>query len=277
MSDSKKSGVPFAVLFLDVDFFKRINDNYGHSVGDGVLVGLAKLLRQECYSGELIARYGGEEFVVVCPDADLPAARRRAERLRLAISQSVLCDEVDVRVTASFGAAAVEPGDTAETLLRRADKALYRSKRTGRNRTCTMTGEDLAEAQAPPPPDPETDDPFLLVSTFKACVAADIAVFKLGGFLREGNAVLADVAPGFAVLRMGRGGLFGGWGKKGSAQPVVVTIEFGDATNRGEDGRQITVRLTVRPLGRIRNSEVFKTRAREVVGLLRSYFAASDS
>ncbi len=105
MKKFKSGGHPFSALFFDVDFFKRVNDNYGHAVGDEVLVGLAKLLRQECYSGELLARYGGEEFVVICPETDLPAAHRRAERLRLAVSQSIVCSDPDVRITASFGAA----------------------------------------------------------------------------------------------------------------------------------------------------------------------------
>jgi diguanylate cyclase (GGDEF)-like protein len=77
-----------STIFLDVDKFKRINDNYGHQVGDQVLVDLTRLLQHETYSGEIIGRYGGEEFVVLCPDTDLDAAVRRAERLRHAIQKS---------------------------------------------------------------------------------------------------------------------------------------------------------------------------------------------
>ena len=277
MKKFRSNSSPFAALFLDVDFFKRVTDNYGHAVGAEVLVGRANLLRQECYSGELLARYGGEEFVVICPETDLPAARRRSERLRLAVSQSILCSDPDVRITASFGVAAAESGDTAESLLRRADQALYRAKKTGRNRSCSFTATELVEQPAPKAADDESDDPFLLTASFNAVLASDMAVFKLGGFLREENAVLADVAPGRAVLRMGRRGFFGGWGSKSHRQPIEARLEFGDGTAPPDRNRSITVRVTIRPMGRIRNSEIFKTRAREVVALLRSYFAASDA
>ncbi|MDQ3333083.1 MAG: diguanylate cyclase [Planctomycetota bacterium] len=279
MKKFKAGGAPFSALFLDVDFFKRVNDNYGHAVGDEVLVGLAKLLRQECYSGELLARYGGEEFVVICPETDLPSARRRAERLRLAVSQSILCADPDVRVTASFGAAAAEPGDTVESLLLRADKALYRAKKTGRNRSCSFTTAELAVCQPTEPTEDENSDPFVYVTSFKACLASDMVVFKLGGFLREERAVLVDVAPGRAVIRMGSRGLFGGWGGSSQWRPVEVRLEFGDGTTgiESRQNRSIVVRVTVRPIGRIRKADVFKSRAVEVVGSLRSYFAASDA
>ena len=278
MKKFKAGGHPFSALFLDVDFFKRVNDNYGHAVGDEVLIGLAKLLRQECYSGELLARYGGEEFVVICPETDLPAARRRAERLRLAVSQSILCNNVDIRVTASFGTATVEPGDTVETLLLRADKALYRAKKTGRNRSCSYASAELAVCEPSGPVDADQVDPFRYESSFKACLASDMVVFKLGGFLREERAVLADVSPGRAVLRMGSRSLFGGWGSSNQRRPVEVRLEFGDAVNGSERSasRFITVRVTITPIGRIRKPDVFKTRAVEVIGSLRSYFAATD-
>lgn len=277
MEKFASSGTPLSVLFLDVDFFKRINDNYGHAVGDEVLVGLAKLLRQECYSGEALGRYGGEEFVVVCPETDIHAARRRAERLRLAVSQSILCDDPDIKVTASFGVAAAEKGDTTDSLVRRADKALYEAKRSGRNRTCSFTAEEVSAPKSVPVVDTVTDDPFFFAATFRAYLAADMAVFKLGGFLRDENAVLVDVAPGRATLRMGRPALFGGWGSRGKNRPVEVRLEFGDPSATPERGRPIDVRVAVRPLARVRSADVFKARAREVFNLLRSYFAGTDA
>lgn len=276
MSQFKSGGAPFAALFLDADFFKRINDNYGHAIGDEVLVGMAKLLRQECYSGELIARYGGEEFVVVCPETDLPAARRRAERLRLAVSQSILCADPDIKVTASFGAAAIEKEDTIETLLRRADKALYRAKQSGRNRTCTLAAADSAAPESDAVVEPQSDDPFVYVAAFKAVLASDMAVFKLGGFVREEGAILTDVSPGRAVLRMGSTNFLGGWGTTSARRPVQVTLDFGDDSGRFDKGCSMTVHVTIQPVGRIRNSDIFKSRANEVVSLLRSHFAASD-
>lgn len=277
MAQFKSSGGSFAVLFLDADFFKRINDNYGHAIGDEVLIGMAKLLRQECYSGELIARYGGEEFVVVCPETDLASARRRAERLRLAISQSILCADPDVKVTASFGAAVVEKGDTIDTLLRRADKGLYRAKQSGRNRTCTLTAADLAIPDSNTIDTLESKDPFTYVAAFKALLASDMAVFKLGGFVREEEAVLTDVSPGRAVLRMGSTNFLGGWGTTSARRPVQVTLDFSEDVSRTGASNPITVQVTIQPIGRIRNSDIFRARANDVVALLRSYFAASDA
>ncbi len=124
----------------------------------------------------------------------------------------------------------------------------------------------------------EESDPFRYVATFKACLASDMVVFKLGGFLREERAVLADVSPGRAVIRMGSRGLFGGWGSSSQRRPVEVRLEFGDAVSGSERSasRFITVRVTVTPIARIRKPDVFKTRAVEVVSSLRSYFAATD-
>ena len=83
---TKSSDVePFSVIFLDIDFFKNINDTFGHTVGDDVLIDLAKLLQQEMYSGEIVGRYGGEEFVILCPQTNLKQALSRAERLRSAL------------------------------------------------------------------------------------------------------------------------------------------------------------------------------------------------
>src|SRR5690606_10371383 len=128
---------PFSVIFLDIDYFKSINDTYGHTVGDEVLVDLARLLQHETYSGELVGRYGGEEFVVVCPGTDLMQSIKRAERLRVAISRGHLGNVKGLEVTASFGVTQSEPGDSVESIIRRADKALYKAKDLGRNRTCS--------------------------------------------------------------------------------------------------------------------------------------------
>ncbi|HID24799.1 MAG TPA: diguanylate cyclase, partial [Planctomycetaceae bacterium] len=92
---------PFSIIFVDVDHFKRINDTFGHAVGDTVLVEIAKLLENETYSGELVARYGGEEFVVLCPDTGLKDAVRRAERLRETIANTQIEAMGKERITAS--------------------------------------------------------------------------------------------------------------------------------------------------------------------------------
>jgi diguanylate cyclase (GGDEF)-like protein len=133
-----RSGRPVSVLFLDLDRFKRINDQHGHLAGDDVLRCLAQLLRASIGRHDSIARYGGEEFVIVLADTDLCEALKTAERIRAACAAAILVTECgELRITASFGVAALaaRPGaaETAEAILQRADMALYEAKGAGRN------------------------------------------------------------------------------------------------------------------------------------------------
>jgi len=124
-----------AVLMLDLDCFKVINDNHGHAVGDAVLRLAARALQAHTRVDTLLSRYGGEEFVVVVPVDDLPAARRVAERLRRAIESVAWRAELglDTGVTVSVGVAIVGATECLDTALKRADEALYRAKHDGRN------------------------------------------------------------------------------------------------------------------------------------------------
>ena len=125
-----------SVLVLDLDYFKRINDTYGHAMGDAVLQHFAKLLRKAFRNIDVAARVGGEEFAVILPGSDLAAARTSAERLREIVAKTPLVqDGKTISVTVSIGAAIMVPSDTdADQTLIRADGALYRAKENGRNR-----------------------------------------------------------------------------------------------------------------------------------------------
>ena len=202
-----KSADPFCVIFSDVDYFKAINDTFGHAVGDQVLVDVANCFRHEVYSGDLVARYGGEEFVVVCPGTVLEQGIKRAERLRLAIMNGQIGGNDDLKVTASFGVTQVEEGDTVEEILKRADCAVYNAKKSGRNRTVAQTAADATLEEAASEESQKTPrDPFVHESTFQACIAADMIVYKLGGFVRDEHGALTDVTETRAVVRLGRRG-----------------------------------------------------------------------
>ncbi len=127
-----------SLVMVDIDDFKRINDEYGHQQGDLVLVGVARTLREQCREIDHVARYGGEEMALVLPQTDLAGATELAERVRGAISRTsipLLPHDGKVGVTASFGVAAVpESADDAQGLIAAADLALYRAKRAGKNR-----------------------------------------------------------------------------------------------------------------------------------------------
>jgi two-component system cell cycle response regulator len=135
---SSRFGRPLALLLLDLDKFKDVNDHYGHQRGDSVLIELATRVKAEIREVDTLARYGGEEFVLVLPNTDLAAAAAAAERIRAAV---LALDEPHVKsghgiVTISIGVAAFVPadGNDAQSCLQRADAALYEAKRLGRNR-----------------------------------------------------------------------------------------------------------------------------------------------
>ncbi|HTX59258.1 MAG TPA: GGDEF domain-containing protein [Verrucomicrobiae bacterium] len=123
-----------AVLLLDLDHFKRVNDELGHAAGDECLRRVSEIALAAVRAGDVVGRIGGEEFLIVMPGAGSDASLMVGERLRLAISLSGLRHGDGSPITASLGAATAAIGDTAETLLERADRALYEAKRTGRNR-----------------------------------------------------------------------------------------------------------------------------------------------
>ncbi|MGP0095025.1 MAG: PleD family two-component system response regulator [Xanthobacteraceae bacterium] len=131
-------GKPLTVLILDIDYFKAINDSYGHDAGDDVLREFALRIRKSIRGIDLACRYGGEEFVAVMPETDMAVATMVAERLRRRIASepfSIQQGKGSVTVTISVGLAALgSPNETAAEILKRADQALYRAKRDGRNR-----------------------------------------------------------------------------------------------------------------------------------------------
>ncbi|MBO6603185.1 MAG: diguanylate cyclase [Roseicyclus sp.] len=130
-------GRGIAVMMLDLDFFKDVNDRYGHAAGDGVLAVVAKRLRAQLRSMDLLGRIGGEEFLVAIPDADHARAMDVAERLRVAVGSTPILtgpDKTPISVTMSVGIAlAQDYEDSAAAILLRADQALYGSKAEGRN------------------------------------------------------------------------------------------------------------------------------------------------
>lgn len=139
---SRRHGQPFAILMLDIDHFKRVNDRHGHLVGDRVLQELAALCRKHLRSEDIIGRYGGEEFVILLSETDTVTAARVAERLHRAIAGMAIPDGsgMDVSVTVSVGVAADE--DRTHNLLEvidRADQAMYVAKRNGRNRVAVIS------------------------------------------------------------------------------------------------------------------------------------------
>ncbi|GGJ51983.1 diguanylate cyclase [Deinococcus roseus] len=129
---SQRHGTPFALVMLDVDHFKKVNDTHGHDQGDEVLRHVAKLLRSRVRTTDITARWGGEEFMVLLRHTDLKAGEKMAEKMRESLALTP-AGSVGA-VTASFGVTAFEPTDTLTSLSSRVDALLYEAKAAGRNR-----------------------------------------------------------------------------------------------------------------------------------------------
>ncbi|MDB4971251.1 MAG: response regulator receiver modulated diguanylate cyclase [Myxococcales bacterium] len=149
---SRRSGKPLSALMVDVDHFKRINDNHGHDAGDKVLVALARCIERELRSTDVVVRYGGEEFTVLLPDTPAAGGAVSGERLRAAVAAMGEREGLPagIRITASIGVASVDGSDDGAQLLLRADAALYDAKRGGRNRV--VLAKRAAAAAAVPAP-----------------------------------------------------------------------------------------------------------------------------
>lgn len=138
---TSRKGSPISFIIMDIDHFKKVNDQYGHQQGDTVLVNVANLIKKHLRSYDVAARYGGEEFVAILPETPLDEAVVVAERIRVAVQQHVFANRLQtLKVTISMGVATYPASglDTVDDIIRVADEALYRAKSEGRNRVLTQ-------------------------------------------------------------------------------------------------------------------------------------------
>ncbi len=143
-------GHPLALLLLDIDYFKKYNDAYGHLEGDKVLVRFSQIIRSCLRANDSAYRYGGEEFTVILPETGAEEALTVAQRIRAKLEAEVFSPEngADVTVTISIGVTEYHPKEELATFIQRADKAMYRSKQNGRNRVSTLYAGDEPEIES---------------------------------------------------------------------------------------------------------------------------------
>jgi diguanylate cyclase (GGDEF)-like protein len=274
-------------VICDIDHFKKINDNYGHQAGDDVLIAFAALLRRHCRSGDLVARYGGEEFVMLCADCDNATATRRAEDLRSELAELQMVALSGRCITASFGVTELQSGDTPETMLRRADRALYQAKECGRNMVVQL-GSGIANDDAPPRQSnwwswlagsaPE----HVLQRTLATGVPLNLVVEKLRGFVADHFAQIESIDERNLVLRID--GLETDKMRRSSdrAMPFVIDInveEYRTPTDGRNAARMIrtVVNVTIRPQrSRDRRRRDVLERAQQLLASLKSYLVAQD-
>lgn len=142
LQNFRKHGAPFSLMMVDFDHFKQINDTFGHPVGDDVLRGMAGVLRAALRKNDFIARYGGEEFAVVLPHTTLGESEIAATKARTGVAQlAEQFQHLNRELTVSSGVASLQAGESVESLIERADQALYMAKRNGRDCTYLHNGE----------------------------------------------------------------------------------------------------------------------------------------
>jgi diguanylate cyclase (GGDEF)-like protein len=146
LARAKRANGPLTILMLDIDYFKRINDTYGHQVGDAVIQSVGNALTASVRAGDLVCRYGGEEFILVFPGMRAQDGRARAEKLRMMIASQTISEKNQlIGVTISIGGSVYpQDGNSTDELISMADLALYRAKQNGRNRVEFVESNDHA-------------------------------------------------------------------------------------------------------------------------------------
>lgn len=130
--DKARRGKPLSLVIIDIDFFKKVNDTFGHLIGDKILERMARVLEDTVRKYDVVARFGGEEFFIMLPNTCLTKAKVIAERLRRAVLKDKFLSKH--KITISFGVSMFKEKDSFDRIAKRADKALYMAKKEGRNR-----------------------------------------------------------------------------------------------------------------------------------------------
>lgn len=195
---SSRRGATLSLVMCDIDHFKTVNDVHGHQAGDEALVSFAQVLKSHAREGDLVSRYGGEEFLLLAPSCDIATMTRRAEAIRVALENTSLPSLKNESVTASFGVTELQSGDSAESIVARADRALMKAKVNGRNRVIQLgSGNSFEDAGASAKPGwiswftgrRKQRDEFDIVTP----VPVDLAIEKLRGFISDHNAQIVMV------------------------------------------------------------------------------------
>lgn len=130
-----RHNIPFSLIYLDIDFFKKINDTYGHDVGDVILKEISEIIRKTIRVSDYPFRWGGEEFIIICPSTPMEDAKVLAERLREGVEKALFV--AGGKTTISIGVTQYCVGETVDEMIKRGDSALYQAKKEGRNRVCS--------------------------------------------------------------------------------------------------------------------------------------------
>jgi len=259
VAEAQKSRKPSSILICDIDFFKRINDTFGHAAGDEALKVFASVLKDLSRESDLVARYGGEEFVILCDNCDLPSAIQIGETIRHRLHSTPVSDLKGKCMTASFGVSDIVEGDGPDDALERADKALLQAKQTGRDRVVAISGREIPKAepeeQAKPAAKPPastwlswlgsgTSEPILTIELLSS-VPRGIAIEKIKGFIADSKADIIDIQPERVHLKVDC--RFAPMARRDSDRPTVFELKFElDDVDVAGSGRAKTIQRQTR-------------------------------
>lgn len=280
---------PCSLIICDLDYFKRINDQFGHQAGDEALMVFASLLKRVRRPGDLVARYGGEEFVYLCAECDGATAARIAEELRFELENTPMPMLNSHRVTASFGVTEIQPGDTPDTMLRRADRALLKAKEAGRNRVVHIgngLGEEVTSKDQRRSRSwwswfrKEASSPWTENRRFISRVPLDLAIEKLRGFVSDHQGSIVRVDRNVVAVKVDAVRAASGRRKSDRPIPFAVELQF-EELHTGSPllpygasiGTQIDIRVEPIRIRDRRQSEV-ADHVNHLFSSLKAYFIA---
>jgi len=282
----QESNLPCSLIMSDIDHFKAINDSHGHQAGDTAIITFASLLKTMCRSGDLVARYGGEEFAVLCADCTNAAAAGKAESIRKALSEVKHKCLGNRSITACFGVTELQVGDTPETMLRRADRALLQAKNQGRNQVVQL-GDGMIEEKVKRSwwPFQSLRSSALIEATLVTMVPIEVALQKLRGFIADQDAKIVKTNDN--ELQLAVTGNHGNANRRLTDRPVTFLIQlrlFQQHMERSNTqglaaGAYVETRIEVviRPRrDRDRRREATVDKARRLLGSLKSYLMARE-
>jgi diguanylate cyclase (GGDEF)-like protein len=279
-----ETGASFSLIICDIDHFKRVNDVHGHQAGDEALVSFASVLSAMSREGDLVSRYGGEEFVILSPDCDIATATERAEEIRKVVEQTQLPSIGNQVITASFGVTEVQVGDSADSVVARADRALLQAKDTGRNQVVQLGIGAAAEADKKKAVGrfwwlfKSGQNSDSLNSEIITPVPVDFAIEKLRGFIADHKAEIVKVSEGNLQLRMNVRYGIGGRRNADSLIPFNVYLKLSELhepanpQSRKPASVTTTVKIELSPVKiRDRRRQEVDTCANQIVLGLKSY------
>jgi diguanylate cyclase (GGDEF)-like protein len=277
-----------SLIICDIDHFKSINDTYGHQAGDEVLKTFGQLLKSECRTGDLVARYGGEEFVLLCADCTNAAAARRAEQLRHSIGELPHPALNGRRIAVSFGVTEIQAGDTPDSMLHRADRALLEAKRLGRNMVVQLgngVGHEFVSPSQEATLQHSAGGELYLAKVLVTAVPLNIAVEKLRGFVLDHHAEILAINADRIDLRIEADSTRPA--RRRSDRPIPFFVELSLTEQRipsmSADGRltgeiahtRVNVAVRLKRARDRRNPDVAQ-QANTILAGIKSYLMAND-